>query len=151
AHHDRGTIEIPPITSEERYARAVHEIGHIRNGLPDIADDLPEEESKALLIADERPAWDWARPNTPIWTPAMDREAARSLRFYEVGTQEDATYELVSEFAEEFINTDGDCGASIGDALIRYAVEFFSCGADDQEEAREWLIERIDKNLQKTF
>jgi len=150
ANHDTGTIEIHPITSEERYASAVHEIGHIRNGCPDVADDLPENEIKALLITDERRAWDWARTNSPIWTPAMDREAARSLRFYEVGPEE-PTYELVREFVDEFCATDGNCGAGIGDALIRYAVEFYSIGdPKEDQKTRKWLIELIDENLPRS-
>src|SRR5262249_13412952 len=115
------------------------------NGLADIADDLPEDEIKTLLIADERRAWDWARTNSPIWTPCMEREAARCLRSYEIMSEELA-YELVREFVDEFCATDGNLGPEIGDAVIRNAVEFFLLAAD-REEARAWLVELIDKYL----
>jgi hypothetical protein len=62
AHFDTGTVTLHPIAREEDYAVALHEIGHIRNG--------PEEQE---VVVDERRAWDWARANALVWTPAMER------------------------------------------------------------------------------
>jgi len=66
-------IEIQPITTLIRYAVALHEIGHIRGRYQDHHNE----------VVSERWAWEWARRNAVIWSPAMDRFAERALRGYQ--------------------------------------------------------------------
>jgi hypothetical protein len=65
-------IEIPAIRSPITYGTALHEIGHC----------LRHQMSRSVLVA-ERYAWEWARCNARVWTPSMERSAARSLAWYE--------------------------------------------------------------------
>jgi hypothetical protein len=70
----RGEFEeicIPPIKSRVSYATALHEIGHI----------LGRHQQSRDAMVRERWAWQWAKANALIWTPAMDRYAGRSLGF----------------------------------------------------------------------
>jgi hypothetical protein len=55
------TICITPLRSAVGYATALHEIGHIVLGVA--GED----------VFDERAAWEWARQNALVWTPAMER------------------------------------------------------------------------------
>jgi len=68
-HWDRR-ICIPPLRSAAGYATAPHEIGHVVLGW--CADDDRE-------IEQERAAWDWARRNALVWTPAMERCATSAF------------------------------------------------------------------------
>ncbi|MDA9479640.1 hypothetical protein XI03_35130 [Bradyrhizobium sp. CCBAU 65884] len=65
-------ILTPHIRSENTYAIAMHELGHIKS--PTNSADQTER---------ERSAWDWARHNALIWTPHMEGCAAASIRWYE--------------------------------------------------------------------
>jgi hypothetical protein len=66
-------IEVSPITDECSYATALHEIGHI----------LGRYQLSEVILVRERWAWEWARRNALEWTPAMQRQAAWSLEYYE--------------------------------------------------------------------
>ena len=64
-------ICIPPIKSAISYATALHELGHI----------LGRHQRSQHVMVRERWAWEWARRNALIWTPAMERHAEVSLVF----------------------------------------------------------------------
>jgi hypothetical protein len=139
ANHETGTLRLHPIKSEAAYAVALHEIGHIRQGL---GEDV---------LLDERLAWDWARDNALIWTPTMEREAERSMGSYEAGDDEAHLaayyYDQISAFISDLLLCDPN-GEQVYDALIRNAVELaelYELG--DAREARRKLICLIDKYI----
>jgi hypothetical protein len=68
-----GVICTPPIAGSVIYAIALHEIGHIRG----------RYQASRRVIVRERWAWEWARRNARIWTPAMEQTMRRSLSWYE--------------------------------------------------------------------
>jgi len=65
-------IGIPLIRSAISYATAMHEIGHI----------LGQNQGSRSVMVRERRAWQWARSNSLIWTPAMERSALKALEWY---------------------------------------------------------------------
>jgi hypothetical protein len=65
-------IRIPPIRSTISYATAMHELGHQLGN--------PRHQNSSSVMARERDAWRWARSNAKIWTPAMERQAVKSLQ-----------------------------------------------------------------------
>jgi hypothetical protein len=65
-------ITIPPIRSVLSYATAMHEIGHI----------LGRHQTSRRVMVRERWAWNWARANALVWTPAMERQARNGLARY---------------------------------------------------------------------
>lgn len=66
-------INVAPIRSALSYAVALHEIGHI----------LGCYQASPCVMTRERWAWKWARKHAIVWTPAMERYAAKSLAWYE--------------------------------------------------------------------
>ena len=62
-------IQIAPIRSVISYATALHELGHI----------LGRYQRSARLMVRERWAWQWARQNALVWTPAMESDARVSV------------------------------------------------------------------------
>jgi hypothetical protein len=72
AFRELEEISIPPIKSALSYATALHEIGHIKG---------QHQRSQSVMVR-ERWAWEWARSNALIWTPAMQRSAEKSLAWY---------------------------------------------------------------------
>jgi hypothetical protein len=133
ANHEERAIRIRPIRGEDDYAIALHEIGHIRDGL---SDDV---------LAGERRAWEWARANALIWTPTMQRQARWSLGSYEASDDRIYHYRRILEVVNDLVEA-GDLGVWVPDALIRNAVGLVSL-AIDQEETRRTLIDLIDQYL----
>jgi hypothetical protein len=66
-------IWIAPIRSAISYAVALHEIGHI----------LGRHQSSCKVLVRERWAWQWARQNAQMWTPAMEQHASKSMAWYD--------------------------------------------------------------------
>jgi hypothetical protein len=140
ANHETGTLRLHPIKSEATYAVALHEIGHLRQGL---GDDV---------LLDERRAWDWARDNALIWTPTMEREAERCMGSYE--SHEKGEAHLAAYYYDQILalvcdlllgNADGE---QVCDALIRNAVELAEMYEEcDRKAARRALMDLIDKYL----
>ena len=71
ASRDLDEIQIAPIKSAISYATALHELGHI----------FGRYQLSKRSIVRERGAWEWAKRNALVWTPAMDRHAKISLGF----------------------------------------------------------------------
>ena len=69
---DRDAICIVGITSRIKYAAALHEIGRLRGRY---------QRSNSTLVR-ERWAWEWARANALIWTPAMADSARKAVKWY---------------------------------------------------------------------
>jgi hypothetical protein len=65
-------IHTPPIRSPISYATVLHEIGHI----------LGRHQTSRRVMVRETWAWNWARPNAIVWTPAMERSATKALAWY---------------------------------------------------------------------
>lgn len=65
-------IQIAPIKSALSYATALHEVGHLEGR---------HQNSKRVMVR-ERWAWQWARANALVWTPAMERQAQEGLAWY---------------------------------------------------------------------
>jgi hypothetical protein len=68
----RDEISIVPVASRITYATALHEIGHLRGR---------HQRSSSTLVR-ERWAWEWARANALIWTPAMENSARKAMKWY---------------------------------------------------------------------
>ena len=71
-HDEDGSIfemAIPRIRSGITYAIALHEFGHIRGRY---------QRSRREMVR-ETWAWQWARSNAIVWTPAMEREESTAL------------------------------------------------------------------------
>jgi hypothetical protein len=140
ANHETGTLRLHPIKSEAAYAVALHEIGHLRQG-------LCEDE-----LLDERRAWDWARDNALIWTPTMEREAERSMGSYEAHEADERYlaayyYEQILAFVSDLLLGNAN-GEQVYDALIRNAVELAEIYENgDLRAARRVLMCLIDKYL----
>jgi hypothetical protein len=66
---DSGEIHTAPIRSALSYATALHELGHILGRF---------QHSRRQKIR-EHWAWEWARKNALLWTPAMERHANDAL------------------------------------------------------------------------
>ena len=64
-------ICIAPVRSPISYATALHEIGHI----------LGRHQQSRDSMTRERWAWQWAKSNALLWTPVMERYAAKALAF----------------------------------------------------------------------
>jgi hypothetical protein len=62
-------IEIAAIRSAITYGTALHEIGHC----------LGRYQTSRSVIVVERWAWEWARRNALVWTPGVERSAAKCL------------------------------------------------------------------------
>ena len=62
-------VYIPPVKSVISYATALHEIGHI----------LGRFQRSGNSVIRERWAWQWAKRNALIWTPAMNWYAAAMM------------------------------------------------------------------------
>src|SRR5262245_42346891 len=137
ADHETGTLRLHPIKSEAAYAVALHEIGHLRQGL---CEDV---------LLNERRAWDWARDKALIWTPTMEREAERCMRSYEAEGDEahlkDYYYQQILACVCDLLLGDRPYGLEVCDALIRNAVELAELYEDNK--ARAVLIRLIDKYL----
>jgi hypothetical protein len=67
-----GEITIAPITTRLRYAKALHEIGHL----------LGRHQTSRHVMVREGWAWRWAQSNALVWTPAMQRDAEKALAWY---------------------------------------------------------------------
>lgn len=79
-------IECFPVICEQTFAIAMHELGHcvsskgtnnaFRTSLSTEQFLQMREEGDpalyAVLIEEEEAAWQWAKENSPFWTPAMD-------------------------------------------------------------------------------
>jgi hypothetical protein len=65
-------IFAPPIRSAVSYGVVLHEIGHI----------LGRHQQSRRTLTRETWAWNWARSNALIWTPAMERCAGDALAWY---------------------------------------------------------------------
>ena len=65
-------FNLPHIRSPISYATALHEIGHHYGR---------HQRSRNQMVR-ERWAWEWARHNALCWTPAMERDAIKSLAWY---------------------------------------------------------------------
>src|SRR5262249_4212161 len=68
----RKEIRIMPIESRLSYASALHEIGHLRE----------EHQCSDSTILREYWAWEWARANALLWTPAMENNARKAMEWY---------------------------------------------------------------------
>ena len=53
------------------YAAALHEIGHLRGRY-----------QHSSTLARERWAWEWARANALTWTPVMENNARKAMKWY---------------------------------------------------------------------
>jgi hypothetical protein len=133
AYPEAGTVRLHPIESENAYAVALHEIGHIREGR---FDDV---------LIEERRAWEWARANALVWTPTMQRQAERSMRAYETDEAGLTAYYYDEILASVNELLDGNAnGEQVYDALVRNAVELAEMYENgDRREARRVLIELI--------
>jgi hypothetical protein len=69
AIYEFAEITIAPVRSLTSYATAMHEIGHI----------LGRYQRSRRVMVREGWAWEWARANALLWTPAMERQAQESL------------------------------------------------------------------------
>jgi hypothetical protein len=67
---EKPVVQFVPVRCQRTYAVALHELGHARGAKQWHVDD----------VVRERDAWDWARDNAIIWTPAMERLAAACMR-----------------------------------------------------------------------
>jgi hypothetical protein len=134
ADHETQTLRLHPIKSEAAYAVALHEIGHLRQG-------LCEDE-----LLNERRAWDWARDNALIWTPTMERAAEYCMRSYEAEGDEaylkDYYYQEIMTCVVGLLG-DLPYGLEVCDALIRNAVELAELY--EGNKTRAVLIRLIDK------
>jgi hypothetical protein len=80
-----NTIRIPPLRSHIGYATALHELGHLHGpnqqcyALQRGLISRQEEITPISELESEASAWQWARDNTMVWTPAMERCAVQSL------------------------------------------------------------------------
>jgi dUTP pyrophosphatase len=74
-------VQIPRIRSDVTYAIALHELGHIFG---------QRQQPNYDKITHERWAWRWARENAIVWTPAMTRADAESLRTYAENTDHES-------------------------------------------------------------
>jgi hypothetical protein len=140
AKHDTGTIRIHPITSEAAYATALHEIGHLRQGMHED------------VLVNERRAWEWARANALVWTPTMELEAERSLGQYEADFEDEAHrkeyyHEQMLAFVSDLLIGDRPDGLEVCDALVRNAVELALMYEMYEDEARRVLLGLVDKYL----
>ena len=130
-----GTIHVHPIKSENAYAVALHEIGHVRTGR---FDDV---------LIEERQAWDWARANALVWTPVMQREAEGSTQAYETDDRPAYYYDQILAFVEDLLCGNAD-GEEVCEALVRNAVELAVMYNNyDAEEARQVLTQLVEKHL----
>ena len=66
-------LRLPAIRSARSYATALHEFGHLKGRY---------QNSRCTMVR-ERAARRWARQNALIWSDAMEREATKSLAWYE--------------------------------------------------------------------
>jgi hypothetical protein len=67
-------IMISPVRSHLSYATALHELGHLLGSHQDPT--LPS-------MVQEVDAWNWAKNNALMWTPAMHRDMMKALRSYQ--------------------------------------------------------------------
>lgn len=103
-------VHVAPITDEQTYSVALHELGHIADRGPYLAEynaiavDVSKALSHAILTTGELPpdrdaqvfqnrlkkmklkseirAWRWARARALAWTPGMDRPVQYGLASY---------------------------------------------------------------------
>lgn len=68
----RDEIRIMPIESRLSYASALHEIGHLRG----------RHQCSYSTVVREQEAWEWARANALLWTPAMENNARKAMDWY---------------------------------------------------------------------
>jgi hypothetical protein len=137
ANPETGTVYFHPIKSENAYAMALHEIGHIRTGR---FDDV---------LIEERRAWEWARDNALVWTPTMQREADSCIGAYETDEADIGKYYYDEILA--FVNVllgGNDDGELVYDALVANAVELAQIYERyNAKEVRLVLVRLIDKYL----
>src|SRR5262249_18536509 len=69
---DRDEIRIMPIESRISYALALHEIGHLRG----------QRQDSSCTFVREHEAWEWARANALLWTPAMENNVRKAMEWY---------------------------------------------------------------------
>jgi hypothetical protein len=142
ANHETRIVALHAIKSEDAYAVALHEIGHIRNGRFD------------NILIEERRAWEWARDNALVWTPTMQREADVSARSYELAVDEHEDAQLTDFYYDQILALVRNLlrgepyGELMYNALVRNTAELAEMYEGyDQKEARRVLIQLIDKYL----
>ena len=64
-------IQTQPVVSDNTYAVALHEIGHI----------LGKWQTRGVMLG-EVGAWRWAKSNALVWTPAMNRKMRDCVETY---------------------------------------------------------------------
>lgn len=80
AVQETRTISVPPVVSEETYAVALHEIGHVVSPDADSRQYRNFVEGDALHSLDgELGAWRWAYKHAMVWTLEMQERLYRSL------------------------------------------------------------------------
>ena len=134
---ESGTVRLHRVNSEAAYAVALHEIGHIRQGL---CEDL---------LVEERRAWEWAKANALVWTPTMQRKAEQSMGSYETDDAHlaDYYYDQILALVCDLLVGNAN-GEQVYDALIRNAVELAAMyELGNAREARRILICLVDKYL----
>ena len=73
AHAVARVICITPLNSVIGYATALHELGHV------VLEHIDPHPNRELEMQWEQAAWEWARSNAMVWTPAMECCAVQSL------------------------------------------------------------------------
>ena len=91
----RTIVLSAPITKPEHYAIALHELGHIASPTQHYFHSQTEAVFDQLfnggdtLKQNEIGAWDWARQNAVLWTPAMEAQKQWCLSTYGISTKKE--------------------------------------------------------------
>ena len=93
--HGRRVHIPPPDGSDEAYAVALHELGHLLDpqGVQLSQDQMMgvklglthDPEDTLAVYSEELAAWDWARRHAQRWTPEMEYRAQEGLSSYRAG------------------------------------------------------------------
>lgn len=79
----RRMVFAHPIIEETTYAVVLHELGHIcRQQVPIYLTDVISGHAPQLQLDEETAAWQWARQQALIWSPAMEAVAMWALDTY---------------------------------------------------------------------
>lgn len=95
-------VHIAPPDTDETYATALHEIGHLAD--PKGSQPLPSgrrSKSPDVLLDEERAAWRWARQVAPEWTPKMEALAQAAFGSYVQAAAHGPAYFELLELIEQ--------------------------------------------------